>query len=139
MSASSDILQAAKETWPDRENQDLDKGGVKYDLGKDRWDLLSWAAVRELVKVLTFGANKYRDHNWATGINYSRCLAACLRHITSWAEGETKDPETGLNHLGHAMCCLMFLLTFELYPEKYRKFDDRFIFKEEEPNGNTEQ
>lgn len=123
-------MSDSSKTWPDRENQDLDKGGVKYDLGKDRWDLLSWSAIRELVKVLTFGAKKYRDHNWATGINYSRCVAAVLRHITSWAEGESRDPETGLNHLAHAMCCLMFLLTFELHPERYRKYDDRYLIKE---------
>ena len=118
---------------PDRENQDLKKGGVKHDLGKDRWDLLSWPAIRELVKVLTFGAIKYEDHNWTTGINYSRCVAAALRHISSRAEGERNDPETGLNHLAHAMCCLMFLLTYDLFPEKYKKYDDLHRWPGTEP------
>ena len=111
-----------------RENQDMDKGGVKFDLGKPRWGLLSWPAIRELVKVLTYGAKKYRDHNWATGMAYSRNLDACLRHITSWASGQKLDQETGLSHLAHAMCCLMFLLTYDLNPEKYADNNDLFIY-----------
>ena len=111
-----------------RENQDMDKGGVKFDLGKPRWGLLSWPAIRELVKVLTYGAKKYRDHNWATGMAYSRNLDACLRHITSWASGQKLDPETGLNHLAHAMCCLMFLLTYDLNPEEYADNNDLFTY-----------
>lgn len=38
--------------------------GVKYDEGKDRWDLLPFAQVRKVVKILTFGASKYSPNNW---------------------------------------------------------------------------
>jgi hypothetical protein len=33
-----------------------------------------------------------------------------------WAywKGEDNDPETGLSHLAHAMCCVMFLLSYHL-------------------------
>lgn len=42
-----------------------------------------------------------------------RYYNAAMRHLTSWWEGEKKDPETGENHLSHAVCCLLFLLWFD--------------------------
>jgi hypothetical protein len=83
---------------------------IKYDHKKIRLDLLSTLAIEELAKVLTFGAEKYTAHNWRSGFAYSRLLGACLRHIFAFMRGESNDPETGLSHLAHAMCCLMFLL-----------------------------
>jgi hypothetical protein len=97
--------------------------GRKNDGGKDRWDLLPIDAIRQFVKVLTFGARKYTDRNWEKGIHFSRCYAALLRHITSWWEGEDKDPETGLSHLAHAGACILFLLAFTLRGRK--DLDDR--------------
>ncbi len=52
-------------------------------------------------------------HFGRKAIVWSRPLAACLRHVFSYIGGEDKDPETGLSHLAHASCCLMFLLEFE--------------------------
>lgn len=88
--------------------------GAKYDTGKPRMDLLSPIALNEIAKVLTFGAKKYDAHNWRKGIIFSRLLGACLRHVFSYLGGESKDPESGLSHLAHASCCLMFLLEFEV-------------------------
>jgi ribosomal protein L32 len=31
----------------------------------------------------------------------------------SWWGGEQRDPETGENHLAHAICCVAFLLEEE--------------------------
>jgi hypothetical protein len=33
-----------------------------------------------------------------------------MRHVHAWRAGETKDPESGLHHLAHAGCCLLFML-----------------------------
>jgi len=89
--------------------------GVKYDNDKPRWYLLPWNAVEEVVKVLTLGAVKYEDDNWKRVDNAkSRYFSALLRHLTAWVGGETNDSETGLNHLAHAGCCLLFLLWFDL-------------------------
>jgi hypothetical protein len=88
--------------------------GVKYDADKDPWHLLPTDAIREVVKVLAFGANKYAARNWENGMAFSRCYSASLRHLTAWWEGEDKDPETGISHLAHAMCCIMFLLAYAL-------------------------
>lgn len=88
--------------------------GVKYDAQKARLDLVSPIALLELAKVLEFGSRKYNAHNWRSGIQFSRLIAACLRHVFSYLGGESKDPETGLSHLAHALCNLMFLLEFEV-------------------------
>jgi hypothetical protein len=88
--------------------------GRKDDTGKDPWDLLPWDAVREVVKVLAFGAKKYAPRNWEKGMAYSRLYAATMRHMIAWWDGERSDPETGFSHLSHAGCCVLFLLAFEL-------------------------
>lgn len=84
--------------------------GKKYDGQKPRLDLIDPYAIEVLAQVLTFGADKYAAHNWRGGIAISRLLAALLRHIFAFMRGEDNDPESGLPHLGHAMCCIMFLL-----------------------------
>lgn len=89
-------------------------GGVKLDAGKPPMDLLDGLALEEVGRVLDFGATKYAPNNWREGICKGRLLAAAIRHIYASARGETKDPESGLSHLAHAMCCLMFALHFEL-------------------------
>ncbi len=48
-------------------------------------------------------------HNWRGGITYSRLIGAALRHIFAILRGEDLDPESGLPHVHHASCCLMFL------------------------------
>jgi Domain of unknown function (DUF5664) len=95
-------------------NTDLEKGGVKYDIGKLPWHLLPGDALEEVVKVLDFGARKYRERNWEVGMKWSRCFGACMRHMWAYWKGEDNDPETGLSHLAHAMCCVMFLLSYHL-------------------------
>lgn len=97
-------------------------GGTKFDQDKPRMELLPSVALEEIAKVLTFGAKKYADHNWKKGISFSRLLGAAFRHLTAYIRGEDKDPESGLSHLAHLGCCIMFLL----WHEKYRKdLDDR--------------
>lgn len=88
--------------------------GLKYDQEKPRLDLVSSIAINELAKVLTFGAKKYDSHNWRKGIHFSRLMAATLRHLFAYLGGDRKDKETGLSHLSHAMCCIMFMLEQEV-------------------------
>jgi len=76
--------------------------------------LLPWDAVRGVVKVLKFGADKYDERNWERGMDWSRCFSACMRHMTAWFHGESVDPETGYSHLWHAACCILFLIAFEM-------------------------
>lgn len=87
--------------------------GIKFDQDKPRMDLIDPTAMNELAKVLTFGAQKYAAHNWRKGLHKSRLLGAALRHLFAYLGGEDKDPETGLSHAAHAMCCCMFILGLE--------------------------
>jgi hypothetical protein len=84
--------------------------GRKFDGDKLRWDLLPWREVEQVVKVLTFGLRKYDADNWKQVEPKTRYVAAAFRHLCAWIKGEKPDPETGVNHLAHAICCLLFLL-----------------------------
>lgn len=83
-------------------------GGTKYDQEKPKMEYLSSVWIEDVARVLSFGAKKYAAHNWRQGIAQSRLLGAALRHIFTYLKGEDLDPETGLSHLAHASCCLMF-------------------------------
>lgn len=97
--------------------------GVKHDQGKPDMSLLSNIALVKVAQVMTFGKQKYSANNWRGGFAWSRPLAAAARHLFAYIGGEDKDPETGLSHLAHASCCLMFLLEFE---ETHKNLDDRY-------------
>lgn len=88
--------------------------GKKHDGGKAPIALISSSFIFEVAKVLEFGAGKYDAWNWKGGFKWVRVSSAVLRHIFSWLGGEDKDPETGLSHLAHASCGLMFLIDFEV-------------------------
>lgn len=117
----TDILKAIADAG-DPPKPDTWTGGQKFDAGKPRMDLLDAKAMGDLANVLGFGAEKYAAHNWRKGIAYSRLTAAALRHIHAFNAGETLDPESGLPHIAHAMCCCMFLLGLEGRAE----LDDRY-------------
>lgn len=85
-------------------------------------DLLDPHAMEQLALVLGFGAKKYAAHNWRKGLSKSRLIGAALRHLFAYLGGQDHDPETGLSHVAHAMCCCMFLLGLEHRPE----LDDRW-------------
>lgn len=92
--------------------------GKKYDGGKPRYDLVPPMALEEMVKVLTFGAEKYAPDNWRLVDGWQwRYFAAAQRHLWAWQRGEKVDPETGLSHLAHASCCLYFMLELDMVGE----------------------
>lgn len=87
---------------------------VKFDQDKNRLDLLPFDALEDVAKVFTYGAKKYGERNWEHGFSYGRNIGAALRHFFAFADGEDLDPETGLSHLSHAICNLLFLRAFQL-------------------------
>lgn len=98
--------------------------GKKFDDGKLPLHLLPTESLEEIAKVLAFGAQKYDSWNWTNGLAWSRVLGATLRHLYKWARGIDVDEESGLNHLAHAGCNILFLLWYSTYRKEY---DDRFI------------
>ncbi|KKN77099.1 hypothetical protein LCGC14_0364400 [marine sediment metagenome] len=95
----------------------------KFDVDKPPLGLLSRIALEETAQVLAFGAYKYGRDNWRGGVNWQRYIDAALRHIMAFAEGEDLDPESGLSHMAHAACCIMFLLE---YAKTHPEFDNRY-------------
>lgn len=118
-----DILKAAvafRKTYhapsgaKDGDAVDLEKGGVKYDGGKPRMDLLPMDALFAIACVFTYGALKYDDWNWAKGMRRGRILAALLRHVAAYSVGEEYDAESGLPHSWHMGCCVLMLISGDL-------------------------
>ena len=93
--------------------------GRKFDGGKLEYGLIPPLALKSLAEVLTFGAQKYERDNWQkVPDSKRRYFDALQRHVWAWKEGEKFDTESGLHHLAHAMCCLMFLYEHDV---KYSK------------------
>ena len=101
---------------------------IKHDTGKADWSLMPWEAVEEINKVLAFGAQKYAAHNWqqGTGFKYTRVLNSLLRHVFAYMRGEDLDPESGLSHMAHAGCNVLFLLHYNKNKSRYKN-DDRYV------------
>lgn len=86
---------------------------VKHDSGKPRLDLIPPRAAEIIGGVLAYGAKKYSASNWMQGADWSRYSGAALRHLFAFIKGEDNDPESGLPHLAHAACCVLFLLEYQ--------------------------
>lgn len=84
---------------------------MKFDGQKIRMSLVPWKAIERIATVLTFGALKYEPRSWQNVPNgVERYTDAFLRHISAWQQGEDIDSDSGLHHLDHALCCLVFVV-----------------------------
>ena len=97
--------------------------GIKNDSEKVRMDLLSRSALEGVSQVLTYGAQKYAPDNWRKGMEWRRLIGAAMRHLQAFSDGEDMDPESGLPHIDHLGCCVMFLSE---YQKKKMGTDDRW-------------
>jgi hypothetical protein len=114
-----------------------DEPGIKSDSGKPRIELIPPEFIFAVATVLTFGAKKYHDHNWALGMSWSRVFGALMRHLWAWwgSKGPTSrnflfedvDLETKMSHLWHAACCIAFLVAYE--ERNLTSYDDRYRHK----------
>ena len=103
--------------------KEAEAGSKKFDKGKPPLSLIPLAALEAEAKVFAFGAAKYGRDNFKLGMEWTRLVDACLRHVYAFSNGEDIDKESGLSHLGHARCCLSMLL---YYTENNKGKDDRY-------------
>lgn len=96
--------------------------GRKDDSDKLPMELIAPEFVTGIAAVLKFGAGKYDERNWEKGMKWGRVFGAIMRHLWVWWGGEKVDPESGLSHLWHAACGIMFLIAYE---ERNTGEDDR--------------
>lgn len=96
------------------------KGAVKFDRGKPDFSHITYELLEEVSRVREFGAKKYTRGNWKKGFLVTRSIAAALRHLFLFLGGQTNDEESGLSHLGHAVCCI----EHAMHDMKYRPEND---------------
>lgn len=84
--------------------------GTKNDKDKVDLSLVPLPVMEAMGRAFMFGAGKYGRYNYTQGFETHRLIAACLRHLGAWQEGEDLDPESGLSHLDHAITCLAMLI-----------------------------
>lgn len=85
--------------------------GMKHDQGKPRYSLIPAGALALVVDVLEYEATKYAPNGWKHVKNArERYYNAAMRHLQQWWSGEWLDSESGLPHLAHVACCVMFLI-----------------------------
>jgi hypothetical protein len=82
----------------------------RYNEGKIKWSLVHFDSIKDLPKVLEFGAKKYSKDNWKKGLDLNEILDSMQRHVSSVIDGEQHDPESTLHHMGHIMCNAMFYM-----------------------------
>lgn len=91
-------------------NKRHNTGGTKHDSGKPDLSLVPRVLMEATAQALMFGENKYGRYNYLRGFPNHRLIAACLRHLTAYQDGEDLDPESNLPHLSHAVACLAMLM-----------------------------
>lgn len=96
--------------------------GYKLDTEKVRYDLCPAIPQHEYARVWTFGAKKYASNAWMEGMDWSRVIGAAERHLYAIKRGEDIDPETGILHAAHLMCCAAMLAQYYF---TYPQGDDR--------------
>lgn len=84
--------------------------------GKPDWSLFPFDGAELVVRILEHGARKYSRDNWRQGADdpeaQRRIFSAALRHLFALQRGETVDPDSGMPHIAHAACNLLFLCAF---------------------------
>ena len=108
------------------------KQALRYNEGKLKWSLVDWKSLEPMVRVLEMGAEKYAPFNWTKGMPVTEVSESLLRHMFAYLDGEDTDPESGIEHLGHVMCNVMFLI--HIMREK-PEFDNITIINKKDDNG----
>ncbi len=88
------------------------KTGVKHDQEKPDLSLLPIEFLSEVARAMMHGEKKYGRYNYTGGMQWSRIIAASMRHILAFMGGEDLDPESGVSHLGHAGACILMLTVY---------------------------
>ena len=83
---------------------------MKASHGKVMLHLLPPGPIYDIARVREFGSEKYAPWDWTIGRNHTDYYDAVMRHMLAWLTGEDNDPESGLSHLAHAGCTLLFMI-----------------------------
>lgn len=104
-------------------NSEARGSGARFNDGKVEYHQFPIESIEGVLRVLMYGAKKYAPGNYLKGQKWSTPFNSMMRHMAAWQRGEELDRESGLPHLDHAMCNLMFL---SIYRDVYPEGDDRW-------------
>lgn len=90
-------------------------GGTKHDSGKPDLSLVPRSTLNAIAEALMYGEAKYQRYNYLRGFDSHRLIAATLRHLVAWQDGEDLDTESNLSHLSHALASLSMLVHCKEY------------------------
>ena len=79
---------------------------------KPRLDLIPLTALTYMALGLQEGARKYGSASWreVESVDLAQYVAATMRHLMAYADGEDVDAESGNPHLAHAMASLAIMV-----------------------------
>ena len=101
---------------------------MKDDKEKPNLSLIPPEVLPYIAKVFMFGAAKYGENNWRKDINntsYGRTYSSIQRHLNSFWTGEDIDPESGMEHIDHAITQLM-ILKMQTLETTNKEMDNRY-------------
>ena len=92
----------------------------RYSDGKRMLQLVEQSFVDGVADVLTMGAEKYAPDNWKLSKGtpdhdqfVNDRIGSLLRHLSAYRSGEMIDEESGLPHLDHIACNIMFIRYYD--------------------------
>jgi hypothetical protein len=109
---------------------------IKHDKGKPDLSLVPYVAMIHEARAFMDGEKKYGRYNYLNGFTASRLVAAALRHIFDYMDGDDTAEDSGVHHLGHARACLAMILHLE---ETGGLVNDRCWANAEEEGATSEE
>ena len=92
---------------------------IKADAGKEPLTTVPRKGIWAVARVRDFGIKKYKaKESWRT-VEKERYRDAAMRHFFRYLDNPTGlDEESGLPHIAHCLCNLLFLYELEDFDEK---------------------
>jgi hypothetical protein len=99
-----------------------DGGGLRYNSGKNRMELVPPEWEWALADVTTQGSKKYAARNWERGMDWSNMVGCMKRHLAKFLAGERYDGSelniekgtTGCHHLAMVAWNALALMSYDL-------------------------
>jgi hypothetical protein len=80
---------------------------TRFGIAKPNPFLVPPASIIYQALAMQDGAKKYGPYNWrGNQVTASIYVAAAMRHLMAWVDGEDNARDSGKPHLGHALACL---------------------------------